>query len=101
MSDCLLSAHFLHWHGKMTIIMAYAPTDVTEDTVKDDYYDQLKQVLGQIPPHDITLILANANATISSSAKLPDTDPLQTQPIGTTFANPSTNNNGNCLLLLC
>lgn len=40
---CLLSARFHHGHEKM-------PTDVAEDTVKDDYYNQPQQVLGQIPP---------------------------------------------------
>jgi len=34
-SDRILTTCFLHRHGMMTIIVAYAPTDVTDDPAKD------------------------------------------------------------------
>jgi len=36
-SNRILTAHFLHRHGKMAIIVAYAPTDVTDDPAKDAF----------------------------------------------------------------
>uniref|UniRef100_A0AAQ6AH14 Endonuclease/exonuclease/phosphatase domain-containing protein n=1 Tax=Amphiprion ocellaris TaxID=80972 RepID=A0AAQ6AH14_AMPOC len=95
MSDRLLSARFLHQHGKLTVIVAYAPTDVADEDVKDAFWDQLHQAVGQAPPHDITIILTDANATLSSS------DRSTGSPVGTTFADRTTNDNGNRLLLLC
>ncbi|KAG7526860.1 hypothetical protein JOB18_046006 [Solea senegalensis] len=95
LSDRLLSARFLHQHGKMTAIVAYAPTDVADEDVKDAFFDQLHQAICQAPPHDITIVLTDANATLSSS------DRPTGSPVGTTFADRSTNDNGNRLLLLC
>lgn len=94
-SDRLLSARFLHHHGKMTVIVAYAPTDVADEEAKDAFYDQLHQAVDQAPPHDITIILTDANATLSSSDRSPGS------PVGTTFVDSTTNDNGNRLLLLC
>ncbi|MCJ8735785.1 hypothetical protein PDJAM_G00251530 [Pangasius djambal] len=95
LGDRLLSARFLHQHGKMTVIVAYAPTDVADEDVKDAFFDQLHQAVDQAPPHDITIILTDANATLSSS------DRSTGSPVGTTFVDRTTNDNGNRLLLLC
>ncbi len=37
----------LHQHGKMTVIVAYAPTDVADEDAKDAFFDQLHQTVGQ------------------------------------------------------
>ncbi len=79
----------------MTVIVAYAPTDVADEDAKDAFFDQLHQTVGQASPHDITIILTDANATLSSSDRSTDS------PVGTIFADRSTNDNGNRLLLLC
>lgn len=95
LSDRLLSARFLHQHSKMTVIVAYAPTDIADEDAKDAFFDQLHQAVAQASPHDITIILTDANGTLSSS------DRSTGSPVGTTFADRSTNDNGNRLLLLC
>lgn len=100
-NDRLLSARFLHLHGKMTAIVAYAPTNVADDTDKDTFFDQLHQVVSQAPPHDIIIILTDANATFSASSREGPSHQTPTQPIGTTFADNTTNDNGKRLLLLC
>ena len=94
----LLSARFLHRHGKMTVIVAYAPTNVAEEAAKIAFYDQLHQTIQRIPRHDITIVLTDANATISATQlnNTPDT-----AVTGTTFIDPLTNDNGERLLLLC
>ncbi|KAM9328351.1 copper-transporting ATPase 2 [Pholidichthys leucotaenia] len=88
-SDRLPLARFLHQNGKMAVIVTYGPTDVADEDEKDALFDQLHQVVGQAPPHDITIILTNANATLSSRDLLPAQSP--SSPVGTTFADPSTN----------
>jgi len=96
-SDPILTARFLHRHGKMTIIVAYAPTDVTDDPAKDAFFDKLHQVVQNAPPHDITVILTDANATVSCSSRSDETK----SAIGTTFVDLRTNDNGRSLLNLC
>ena len=63
MSDRILTARFPHRHGKMTIIVTYAPTDVTDDPSKDAFFDKINQVVQNAAPHDITVILTDANAS--------------------------------------
>lgn len=41
-NDHLLSSLFLDQHGKMTIVVSYAPTEVVDDTGKNAFYDQLQ-----------------------------------------------------------
>ncbi|KAL1276258.1 hypothetical protein QQF64_035881 [Cirrhinus molitorella] len=91
LGDRLLYARLLHQHGKMTVTVAYAPTDAADEDVKDAFFDQLHQAVGQAPPHDITIILTDANATLSSSDR--STGSL----VITTFVDRITNNNGNRL----
>ncbi|GAA6097856.1 craniofacial development protein 2-like, partial, partial [Tachysurus ichikawai] len=95
MSNRLLSARFLHEHGKMTVIVAYAPTDVADEDAKDAFFDQLHQAVGLASPHGISIILTDTNATLSISERSTGS------PVGTTFADRFTNDNGNRLLLLC
>jgi len=96
-SDRILTACFLHRHGKMTIIVAYAPTDVTDAAAKDAFFDELHQVVQNAPPHDITAILTDANATVSCSSRSDETK----SAIGTTFVDLRTSDNGRRLLNLC
>jgi len=38
--------------------------------IKDAFFDQLHQAVAQASPHDITIILTDANSTLSSSDRL-------------------------------
>ena len=69
MSDRILTARFHHRHSKMTIIVAYAPINVTDDPAKDAFRDKLHQVVQNALPHDITVILTDANATVPCSSR--------------------------------
>ena len=40
-SDRLLTARLNHRHGKFTVVVGYAPTDVAPENIKDRYYNQL------------------------------------------------------------
>ena len=62
-SDRLLSARFAHKHGHLTIITAYAPTELSDTDTKDDFYNQLAALIQSVPPHDVLAILGDFNAT--------------------------------------
>ena len=65
-SDKLLSARLAHRHGDLTVIMAYAPTDDTADTEKDDFYTLSDKTIHAVPKHDRLVIAGVFNAVSSS-----------------------------------
>lgn len=48
----------------ITIICVHAPTEETEDAIKDAYYDQLEEVYDAAPRHDVKIIMGDLNAKI-------------------------------------
>lgn len=59
-SSRLLSARFQH--RKLLVVVGYASTEVSEDEVKNEYYDALHDNVEQVSPHDLVLVLTDANA---------------------------------------
>ena len=55
----------------MTVIVAYAPTDISDEETKDAYYEQLQSTVGSAPPHDIVIVLSDANAMLSLDTRDP------------------------------
>ena len=70
-SGRLLTARLNHRHGKMSIIVAYAPTEVAPDNIKDQFYDQLQSLIQATPTHDMTIVLTDANASITADTRDP------------------------------
>jgi len=60
-------------------------------------FDRLHQVVQNAQRHDITVILTDANATVSCSSRSDETK----STIGTSFVDSCTNDNGRRLLNLC
>jgi hypothetical protein len=54
----------------MTIIVAYAPTDISDDEEKDLFYDQLCNATTAVPPHDQLFILGDFNASTGTDYNL-------------------------------
>ncbi|XP_065577260.1 uncharacterized protein LOC136038124 [Artemia franciscana] len=64
-SDGLMKARFGHKHGKMTVIVCCALTNHSDDATKEDFYSALSRCLATVPPpHDITVLLGDFNATV-------------------------------------
>ena len=51
---------------KLTIIQCYAPTNDSEDEVKEDWYEQLQGEVAKVPQHDVLLVMGNMNAKVGS-----------------------------------
>ena len=62
-SDRIMRADF-RGNPAMTILVAYAPTEAAEESVKDTYFSQLRTTLEAVPPHNFLAILTDANARI-------------------------------------
>jgi len=52
------------WHAKSTIVQMYAPTKGARDKDKDDFYDQLQDVVSAIPRYDLVVVMGDFNAVI-------------------------------------
>ncbi|XP_065578598.1 craniofacial development protein 2-like [Artemia franciscana] len=93
-SDRLMKARFGHKHGKMTVIVCYAPTNDSDDATKEDFYSALSRCLVTVPPHDITVLLGDFNATVHDDMGLwrGTVGPVSPHPL---------NDNGLRLLELC
>ena len=52
---------------KVTAISCYSPTNCSEETEVSTFYDQLSQLIKQIPKHHILLIGGDMNAKIGSN----------------------------------
>uniref|UniRef100_A0A2C9LJJ7 Endonuclease/exonuclease/phosphatase domain-containing protein n=1 Tax=Biomphalaria glabrata TaxID=6526 RepID=A0A2C9LJJ7_BIOGL len=50
---------------KVTTIQAYAPTEDSEDTIKDNLYNQLQTTLDETSTHDLILLMGDFNAKIN------------------------------------
>ena len=60
-SNRIMKANF-RGNPAMTIVVAYAPTEPAEESVKDTYFCQLRSTLESVPPHNFLAILTDANA---------------------------------------
>ena len=49
-----------------TIISCSSPTNVSEDSIAEDFYSQLSTLIKQIPKHNITIVCGDINAKIGS-----------------------------------
>jgi len=68
-SDRIMRADF-RGSPAMTILVAYAPTEAAEESVKDTYFSQLCTTLEAVPPHNFLAILTDANARLGKDDAL-------------------------------
>ena len=65
-SDRLISARFFSKFTKLTIVQAYAPTNNAGEAEKEEFYEQLQDVLQRIPRHDMVMLIGDFNAKVGS-----------------------------------
>ena len=90
----LLYARLRHSQGFLSIFVCYAPTDTSDDILKDSFYETLHHNLRRVSPHDIVVILGDMNATVG-----PSRDGVE-HLVGP-FTSDSTNDNGDRMIELC
>ena len=57
-----LKARFNSKFCKLSVVTCYAPTEEADDTSKDEFYEQLQAIIGEIPAHDMLLVIGDMNA---------------------------------------
>ena len=66
-NDRILITRFQSRHAKVTVIQAYASAEDAEETVKDEFYNQLQETINEIPSYDIKLLMGDMNAQLDNS----------------------------------
>ena len=65
-SSRIITARFKSTARNITVINAYAPTNLADDDTKDQFYEQLQGVINSVPSRDIPILLGDFNAQIGS-----------------------------------
>ena len=65
-SPRIITARFKSTGRNVTVINAYAPTNLAEDDKKDQFYEQLQAVFNKVPKRDLPILLGDMNAKIGS-----------------------------------
>ena len=68
-TERIITARFYSRFAKLTTIVCYAPTEDAEEDEKDHFYQQLQQIIRQVPRHDMLLLMGDLNTKIGSSNK--------------------------------
>ena len=65
----IIRARFHSRYVKLTMIHVYAPTNDTDEEVKDHFYEKLQAVVEKTPKHDLLVITGDLNAKVGSDAE--------------------------------
>ena len=68
-SERLLTVTFKHRHGRLQVIVCYAPTNRHIDANKDQFYNTLTDLIASFARHDIVVVLGDLNATLGSDRR--------------------------------
>ena len=93
-SDRLITARFDSKYCKLTIIQCYAPTNDSDNDIKDDFYEQLQTAISKTPQHDMLVTIGDLNAKVGS-------DNINIEQIMGKHGCGNRNENGERLIDLC
>uniref|UniRef100_W6NF69 Endonuclease exonuclease phosphatase domain containing protein n=1 Tax=Haemonchus contortus TaxID=6289 RepID=W6NF69_HAECO len=64
-SERIITARFVTRHTRITVVQVYAPTEDTSEELKDSFYEQLQDIVDDVPRRDLKLIIGDFNAKLS------------------------------------
>ena len=65
-SDRIITARFESRFQKVTIVMAYSPTNNAEEEEKEQFYTQLQAVVDKIPRRDMLILMGDMNSKVGT-----------------------------------
>lgn len=65
-NERIISARFYSKFLKLTVIHAYAPTNESDEIIKDEFYEILNEQIRKTPKHDILIVTGDFNAKVGN-----------------------------------
>ena len=91
----IITARLHSRHINISVVVAYAPTEVSCDSDKEEFYQQLEDTFAGLPRYDIKLLLGDLNARIGTDFN------SYSGIIGKHSLHSSANDNGTRMLDFC
>ncbi|VDP29600.1 unnamed protein product [Schistosoma curassoni] len=66
----------------MNIIKCYAPTNDSNDDIKDHFYERLQPIIEKCPRNDLTILMGDLNAKVGMDNNGCEDDMGQNRPTG-------------------
>ena len=66
MSERILTARLYSKHLNISVVVAYAPTEGSDDSEKDAFYRTLTDIFDELHGHDLKLLLGDFNAKVTA-----------------------------------
>ena len=66
MNGRLLYAQFTSKYAKLSVVVAYAPTEEADGEIKDSFYTVLQEVMDEILKHNVVTVAGDLNARIGA-----------------------------------
>ena len=66
-SERTLKSRLYTKQAKISIIVAYAPTEDAEDNARDSFYETLQNITDGVPRHDLKLVIGDLNSIVGSN----------------------------------
>ena len=67
-SKRVIQARFYSRYIKLTIIHIYAPTEDTDEQIKDEFYGRLQDVLDSVNEHNMLIVMGDMNAEVENDS---------------------------------
>lgn len=65
-NEQMTKVRFYARQAKLSIIVAYAPTEEADDDIKKSFYEDMNAITDTIPKHDVTIVMGDFNAKMGS-----------------------------------
>lgn len=69
-SERIMVARLHTRHVNMSVVVAYAPTNDKDDSVKEHFYNQLSSILDRLPRQDVVVVGGDFNARVGGAHSL-------------------------------
>ncbi|PIO76758.1 hypothetical protein TELCIR_01154, partial [Teladorsagia circumcincta] len=69
-NERIITARFVTKYTRTTVVQVYAPTEVADDEIKNEFYEKLQETIYALPRRDFKVVLGDFNAQLGGGRKM-------------------------------